>query len=458
MSAAASSVLVMEERCPGAAAVTGRGSTPVEDRTQRLHRFVGEVHRLVDDLIAGGVNPIGLTVTEVAETVREMVTASDRLAGLAAMMTRHADIVDVAAHEPQGASTSIRAWLNVTTRATPGHAARMVRLGKRLDTAFEATATALLAGEVNPEQADVIVTALDRLPDSVVFEDRVRAEEHLLELAGCYDAVKLRRLARHLLHVIDPDAAEVELGRQLETEEAAAARATILVLREDSEGVCHGRFRIPALNGAMLAKYLDALANPHRPDPRERDAGATRAEEDRGRSALSRAELLGQAFCELLERFPATKLPQAGGVNATVVVTIPLETLTSGVGAGTLDTGGHLSVGAVRRLACQAGVIPAVLGSKSEVLDAGRKVRFHSPIQRTMLAVRDKGCTATGCDRPAAWCHAHHDIPFSQGGPTDLRHGRLLCPRHHTLIHSPGYQATNAGNGRVRIAKVVLRQ
>ncbi|MGG7380223.1 HNH endonuclease signature motif containing protein, partial [Escherichia coli] len=66
--------------------------------------------------------------------------------------------------------------------------------------------------------------------------------------------------------------------------------------------------------------------------------------------------------------------------------------------------------------------------------------------QRIALALRDGGCTAEGCDRPAGWCHAHHDIPFSQGGPTNLEHGRLLCARHHTLIHHRDYQATLVGN------------
>src|SRR5690606_14843978 len=142
------------------------------------------------------------------------------------------------------------------------------------------------------------------------------------------------------------------------------------------------------------------------------------------------AELLGEAFGEYIERFPADQVPTAGGVNATVVVTMPLGSLTDGLTVAGLDAGGRLSAAEARRLACQAGISPAVLGSKSEVLDLGRSRRFHSKAQRIALGLRDRGCTAEGCDRPAGWCHAHHDIPFSQGGPTDVKTGRLLCSRH----------------------------
>ncbi|HZJ06882.1 MAG TPA: DUF222 domain-containing protein, partial [Nocardioidaceae bacterium] len=100
-------------------------------------------------------------------------------------------------------------------------------------------------------------------------------------------------------------------------------------------------------------------------------------------------ELLGRAFCELLERFPANKLPKAGRLNATVVVTITLQQLLSGLGAAGLDTGGYISAGQARRLGCQTGVIPAVLGSDSHVLDLGRTCRFHDEPQRIAIGIRE---------------------------------------------------------------------
>ncbi|QWZ07641.1 13E12 repeat family protein [Nocardioides panacis] len=75
-------------------------------------------------------------------------------------------------------------------------------------------------------------------------------------------------------------------------------------------------------------------------------------------------------------------MPRAGGVNATVVVTMTLEQLLSGLGAAGLDTGDRISAGAARRLACRAGLVPAVLGGASQVLDLGRTRRLHSRAQR----------------------------------------------------------------------------
>jgi hypothetical protein len=83
------------------------------------------------------------------------------------------------------------------------------------------------------------------------------------------------------------------------------------------------------------------------------------------------------------------------------------------------------------------------------VLDLGRRSRLHTEAQRLALSIRDGGCTADGCDRPPAWCHAHHDIAWSDGGPTDLENGRLLCPYHHRKAHSPAYRMVRLPNGKV---------
>ncbi len=71
---------------------------------------------------------------------------------------------------------------------------------------------------------------------------------------------------------------------------------------------------------------------------------------------------LGLAFMDYIETRPAESTPSAGGVAATVVVTMELETLLGGLKAASLDTGGRISAGQARRLACQAGIIPVVLG------------------------------------------------------------------------------------------------
>ncbi len=114
-----------------------------------------------------------------------------------------------------------------------------------------------------------------------------------------------------------------------------------------------------------------------------------------------------------------------------------------------LDTGDPISPALARKLACEAGIIPVVLGGDSEILDVGRESRFHLKYQRIAIRVRDQHCTTDGCDWPAAMCHIHHNIPWAKGGKTTVKDGRLLCPRHHSYAHSPKYEMKTVKNGRV---------
>ncbi|MEO5854318.1 MAG: HNH endonuclease signature motif containing protein, partial [Nocardioides sp.] len=90
------------------------------------------------------------------------------------------------------------------------------------------------------------------------------------------------------------------------------------------------------------------------------------------------------------------------------------------------------------------------LGGASQVLDLGRRRRFHTGSQRIALAIRDRGCTALGCDAPPGLCHAHHDHPWSTGGHTDTTTGRLLCPKHHALAHDQTYETNPTAHGKLR--------
>jgi hypothetical protein len=160
----------------------------------------------------------------------------------------------------------------------------------------------------------------------------------------------------------------------------------------------------------------------------------------------------GVAFTQLLEALPADSLPTVAGGDITVVVTMRHDQLLADLtaaGVATLDTGHRISAGEARRLACTQRIVPAVLDGASVPLDLGRARRLHTKTQRLAMSVRDRGCTATGCDRPPALCHAHHDQPWSEGGPTDLANGRLLCGHHHRRIHDPAYHHRTRPDGEV---------
>ncbi|WP_440902688.1 DUF222 domain-containing protein, partial [Actinosynnema sp.] len=139
------------------------------------------------------------------------------------------------------------------------------------------------------------------------------------------------------------------------------------------------------------------------------------------------------ALITVLRRGVAGTAGQPTTAKAVLVVTMDLATLRrdlaavpAGAGGGRLPgcgsslEGRDVPVSQVRRLACEADLVPMVLGGPSEVVDQGRRVRLVTPGQRLRLATRDGGCTIPGCTVPATWCEAHHVIPWAAGGASDL--------------------------------------
>jgi hypothetical protein len=162
----------------------------------------------------------------------------------------------------------------------------------------------------------------------------------------------------------------------------------------------------------------------------------------------SAARRRADALLEVVGRGVAGGTTLPGGVKAQVVVTIPLADLEEQVvGAGLTATGELMSPGAVRRLACDAHLIPMVLGGRGEVLDLGRAARLFTPAQRRAVAHRDGHCTYPGCTRDSSWCDVHHLRWWSRDGPTDVANAALLCERHHTLVHQRDLVGTVDANG-----------
>ena len=136
-----------------------------------------------------------------------------------------------------------------------------------------------------------------------------KAETHLIGLATEHDPVALRRIAHHVLEVVAPEIAEDHELKALQRQEALAEEACRFTIADDGHGLCHGRFTLPAPVGAMLKQAVLAINA-----PRHRHHSGT-------------PKGLGHAFCEYVTRYPVDRLPQAGGVDATVVVTMTLENL-----------------------------------------------------------------------------------------------------------------------------------
>lgn len=118
----------------------------------------------------------------------------------------------------------------------------------------------------------------------------------------------------------------------------------------------------------------------------------------------------------------------------------------TGTGTGNFVFTGPVAAATLRKIACDADIIPAILGTHGELLDLGRKTRLFTPAQRTALTTRDQGCAFPNCTIPAPWCEAHHITYWSHGGPTNTDNGVLLCSGHHHLIHKEQWTITTTNN------------
>lgn len=395
----------------------------------------------------------GLGEAEVAELLEATTRAVARSTAATARVAAEADRRQLG--EAVGARHTALWWAN-QTRLTRGEAGRLLALGRALDQqALAPVGSALAAGRILADQAGVIVHALAALPTDLPDPTlRAQARDHLLAAAADHDARALRILGKRILDILAPQIGEAHEQRLLEREEQAAAAAARFTMVDDGHGQSHGRFTLPTLHAEMLRAHLHALANPRRHhSPDQRDEHASTGHQGRVSGPVITPERLGQALMEYIERYPADGLPAAWGIPATVTVTMTLDTLLTGLGTATLDTGARISASQARRLACHAGLVPAVLGTDSEVLDLGQLSRFFNTPQRRAMILRDGGCTTLGCGLPPSVCHAHHDQPWSQGGPTDLAHGRLLCPRHHRLAHDSRYTTTHHPHHKVSFTR-----
>jgi hypothetical protein len=130
-----------------------------------------------------------------------------------------------------------------------------------------------------------------------------------------------------------------------------------------------------------------------------------------------------------------TNIVTSGGEKPHVTVTVDYNVLSGQVERLPEIDGTPVAPETIRRITCDAGIIPIVLGTESEPLDVGRKTRTIPTALRRALEQRDGGCTWAGCTAPMSWCDAHHIIHWANGGATSLNNTQLLCRPHHTATH-----------------------
>jgi hypothetical protein len=434
----------------------------VERRPQMSHLILAAVTAI--DVVLKDVadaNPLFMSAAEKAGALRELARVESRVAELRMRVLVEAGDVatEVGARDAAG-------WYADATHTRFEDARADLRLATALDRRWSVLGAALREGRVNTAQARVIVRSLEDLPDSVPGELLEQAEALLVEHARRLAPKQLARVGRHVLEVVAPEVVDEVESKRLAALEAEGRRRTRLVLRRLGDGTTRVSGRLPDAVATRFATYLEAYANPRR------DAGSTALGEPAATlldpvPRLPYPRRLGEAFCQLLECLDPGRLPVHGGDATTVVVTISLETLVSELGAadvlgaGTVPADPHgdpcagerITAGEARRLACNARILPVVLGGRSEILDLGRAQRLFSAAQRRALLLRDRTCRGVGCDVPGTWAEAHHWLPWLLGGPTDVGNAVLLCAHHHHRAHDADYVAERLPSGDVRFRR-----
>ena len=280
---------------------------------------------------------------------------------------------------------------------------------------------------LNTAQAQAIVAALEKVPPSaqVPVEDLRVAEDQMVKAAEFLAPGELRKLGVEVRKRLDTDGPEPTGDDDTSSQEA-------LWLKQADHGVRFGGY-LAAENAELLQTLIFAGAKPHKTPDGHRDP---RLRGKRQADALT--AILATAAGT------GTAVPGHGDIKPHITVTIDLEDLRSGTGTGRLIHGDTLSAAAVRRLACDAGIIPLVLGSNSEPLDVGTEHRFVTRAIRHALNARDHGCIV--CGAPPAICEAHHIIHWADGGTTCLDNFALLCKRDHIAVHN-GHLTLQVVNG-----------
>ena len=266
----------------------------------------------------------------------------------------------------------------------------------------------MAAGAIGPTHLRVIAAAMGRIPDGIHPETAAQAEQTLARAARRFDPAALGTIAERLLAHLDPDGPEP-------VEEPETMRE--LRVRTGTDGVVSLTGKLDPEGGARVLKVLGSL-NARRP-PVE-GVLDTRSQSRRD------ADALVEAMTRLLDE---GELPTRGGQRPHLVLTMGLNDLIDGLGSAALDTGGHLSAAEARCLACDATIIPMVLGSDSMPLDVGRHQRLATAALRDALAHRDQGCAFPACQRAPRYCHAHHIVSWLDGGETKISNLGLVYRR-----------------------------
>ena len=363
---------------------------------------------------------------------------------------------------------------------------------QQLPPRYEELAAAVSTAQISSRAATTIILALDRARHFTTPAHTAQMEHDLTQAAIENDADFLIRVAKHWIEAMDQDGAEPS--------EAALRQIQGAFVRRPKHGLQHLEIFATTEQFETLTTAMNTATNPRTPAPGRGNGNGGPRSDGAGSAGAGNAEPVsldgwdteslpevsldhrsqGQKRLDGLvgavkAALTTDALPANGGHRPQILATInyrdlladlrkrqdaqwaqnpqwdispqepspaytgPANTGRTNGGTALFEFGGPVNPATIRKIACDADIIPIVLGSQGRILDIGRAARVFPPHIRKAIMARDQGCAFPGCTIPAPWCEAHHITYWSRGGTTGTGNGVLLCSHHHHLIHKENW-------------------
>ncbi|YAK88625.1 DUF222 domain-containing protein [Paenarthrobacter nitroguajacolicus] len=310
----------------------------------------------------------------------------------------------------------------------------------------EALANALESALVPSRSASIISTALDKVQHLTDQDTITRMEHALTTTARESDPDFVTTMTKRWTDYLDQDGPEP-------TEETLRHHQGAFLRRRRRHGLHHLEIFATTEQYETLTTAMNTATNPRLTTSSGNEPGTTPGTGPVLDRRTRAQKLLNGLVGACAVAMTTEKLPTNGGLRPQLTVTIDERHLftqltkpntpatpTTGPAPNPLNSAtatftGPIHPNTIRKIACDADIIPVLLGSDSRVLDIGRTTRIFPPHIRKAITARDQGCTFPDCTMPPPWCEAHHTTYWSHGGTTSTHNGTLLCSHHHHLIH-----------------------
>ena len=457
----------MEGAGPGPLGPHPLPGVPPLSRVEELERILPLV-RTFTAYLHHGLSGLGTSdLVSIASTVEELSRLVDHLQVAAATGLDRARVcADVSGSwttlegDRQQEYKSTAEYMRHRLRISRREAWRRIRLGSVLipdvgltgqvvDAELGVLAESAAVGRVSGQSVQTVSMAMKRVQGCGSLEEREAMEAALTEVAASQDLDALNVVAGAWISHVDPDGSapseqqKAELqGLFIRRKYRGLHRLDIFATEDQFETL------MTALSPEGSPRTGTTAANAGCRDDGGQCAdleGKERAVPPDPRSHAQKCLDGLVASCRIA--LATGQLPANGGSKPQVMAIIPYEQLRERVRrsaesrearateSAMFPFAGPVPAAQIRRIACEADIIPVVLSGEGRILDVGAAVRYFPPHLRKALIARDGGCAFPGCTAPAPWCEAHHIEYYSKGGTTSTDNGVMLCGFHHHLIH-----------------------